>query len=261
MVDLDKALNSAIRAAREAGDFIFQRLGKVQGLEFKGERNLVTDVDKKAEEKIKQLLKERFPDIPILGEELDKEIKTEKLLWLVDPLDGTNNFFHTFPIFCVSIALLEEGKALVGVIYDPVHDELFHAIKGKGAYLNERKIKVSETAQIEHSLLATGFYYDFKDQPDTNIEHFVDFLYIAQGIRRTGSAAIDLAWVASGRLDGYWELGLKPWDMAAGWLIVEEAGGKVSKLDGSDFDPFYPEIVASNGLIHARMIEILSKGR
>lgn len=239
------------------GDFIVSHIGKFQYLDFKGERNLVTDIDKESEKLFKSLLKEKFPAIPVLGEELGGE--KGELYWLIDPLNGTNNFAHTFPIFAISVALIKDHNPILAIIYDPIHKELFSAIRGKGSYLNNRKIKVSEIKKLKHCLLATGFYYEFQSQPDTNIEHFIDFLYQCQGIRRTGSACIDLAWVACARLDGFWELGLNPWDMAAGYLIVEEAGGKVSKLNGEKFDIYYPEILASNGLIHNEMIKVLTK--
>lgn len=258
MLCLQEVLEVARSAALEAGKYILNNLGQAQKPEFKGERNIVTEVDRKSEEIIKSHLEREFPDFEILGEELGGETKSQ-YYWLIDPLDGSNNFFHSYPVFCISIALMQAKQPLLGIIYDPSRNELFHTIKGKGAYLNQQKIAVSTTTNLKGSLLATGFYYEFKTQPDTNIEHFVDLLCSSQGIRRSGSAAIDLAYVAAGRLDGFWELGLKPWDTASGWLMVEEAGGKVSKLNGSEFDPFYPEIVSSNGLIHAQIIEVLKR--
>jgi myo-inositol-1(or 4)-monophosphatase len=252
----EKYLSSARESAQKAGEYILKHLNKVKNIEFKGERNLVTEVDKKAEEIIKNHLKKDFPLISILGEELGGEGKSE-LLWVIDPLDGTNNFAHGFPIFCISIALLKNKTSLIGVVYDPLREELFWSVKEKGSFLNKKRIFVSKTKKLSNSLLATGFYYEFKSQFDTNIEHFINFLYHCQGVRRTGAAAIDLSWVASGRLDGFWELGLKPWDTAAGFLLVKEAGGKITKLNGKKFNPFHPEIVASNGLIHKQMINTL----
>ena len=257
MLNLQKALLLVSEIARKSGLYLIQHLGRIKEVEFKGERNLVTDVDKSCEQIIKSLLVENFLGIPILGEELGGE--NAELCWVIDPLDGTNNYFHSYPVFCISIALLEKGSPILGVIYDPNREEMFTAIKGKGAYMNGEKIQVSQTNSLKQALLATGFYYEFKKQRDTNIGHFVDFLYEVQGIRRSGSAAIDLAYVACGRLDGFWELGLQPWDTSAGFLIVEEAGGKVTKFDGSLFDPFFPQIVASNSRIHSEMLEILGR--
>jgi myo-inositol-1(or 4)-monophosphatase len=257
MLNLSEALPVVSKIAKNAGLYLIENLGRVKEVEFKGERNLVTDIDKTSEKIIKDNLTKYFPGIPILGEELGGE--SAELCWVIDPLDGTNNYFHSYPVFCISIALVEKRNPLLGVIYDPNREELFTALKGKGAYMNGEKIHVSQTNSLKHSLLASGFYYEFKTQKDTNIEHFVDFLYQVQGIRRSGSAAIDMAYVACGRLDGFWELGLKPWDTSAGFLIVEEAGGKVTKFDGSQFDPFFPQIVASNSRIHTEMLRVLNR--
>ena len=243
----------------KAGEFILKNFGKVKKAYFKGKRNPVTKVDKESEEKIKKYLKKKFSDIPFLGEELTPDEILQDLYWLVDPLDGTVNFFHKFPIFCVSCALMYKKEPLIGVVYDPVRKELFSACKNKGAFLNKKRIRVSNTKNLSKALLSTGFYYEFENTPDTNVEHFIDFLYSAQGIRRTGSAALDLCYVGCARLDGFWELYLKPWDTAAGSLIVKEAGGRVSKFDGSEFTPFDKEILASNKILHQSMVKILQK--
>ena len=235
--------------AQRTGSYILSKLGGISGLEFKGERNLVTEVDKTAEHMVKDYLGKKFPSFKFRGEEFGGDIDSE-YYWLVDPLDGTNNFTHSFPVFCVSIALLKDKKPLLGVVYDPNREEMFSAVCDRGACLNKKTIVVSKIDKLKRALLATGFCYEFKDQSDTNIGHFTNFIYHAQGIRRCGAAAIDLAYVASGRLDGFWELGLNPWDTAAGILLVQEAGGRVSRFDGSSYDPFYPNILASNGLIH-----------
>ncbi len=257
MPDFHKALKLVEKIAVLAGDYVLSNLGKVKRIEFKGERNIVTEVDRASEEKIKEYLKRHFPSFEFLGEEFGGDIKSE-YYWLVDPLDGTNNFSHSFPVFCVSIALMKEKEPLAGVVYDPARGEIFSALKGGGAHLNGKKIAVSKIESIKYSLLATGFYYGFKEQADTNIEHFINFIHYAQGIRRCGAAALDLAYVASGRLDGFWELGLNPWDTAAGILLVEEAGGEVSKPDGARYNPFHSDIVASNGNIHQEMVRILA---
>ncbi len=256
-MNLKKILKSSQGAAIAAGDYVLSNLGKIKNIEFKGERNLVTEVDKRSEEMIKSFLFKKYPAFNFVGEESGGDINSE-YYWLVDPIDGTNNFSHTFPVFCISIALLKDKNPILGVIYDPTRKEIFSAILKDGAYLNGKKISVSKVDKVSRSLVATGFYYDFKDQSDTNIEHFSNFIYHAQGIRRCGAAALDLAYVASGRLDGFWELGLNPWDTAAGILLVEEAGGRVTRMDGEDFNPFYPNILSSNGLLHQEMLRILS---
>jgi len=258
MLSLRKVLKLTEKTAVLAGDYVLSNLGKVKHIEFKGKRNVVTEVDRASEEKIKRYLKKHFPSFEFLGEESGGDIKSE-YYWLVDPLDGTNNFSHGFPVFCVSIALMKGKEPLIGVVYDPARREIFSAVKGGGACLNGKEIAVSKIKSIEYSLLATGFYYEFKEQADTNIEHFINFIHHAQGVRRCGAAALDLAYVASGRLDGFWELGLNPWDTAAGFLLVEEAGGRVTKTDGSPYNPFHPDVAASNGNIHQKMVEILLK--
>lgn len=257
MLNLQQVLPLVSQIATTAGEYLIQHLGKVKEINFKGERNLVTEIDTTSEQVIKHRLKEEFPEIAILGEELGGE--TAELFWVIDPLDGTNNYFHSYPVFCVSIALIKNNNPVLGVIYDPTRKEIFTGLKGEGAFLNGKQIQVSTTDNLKTSLVATGFYYEFKNQKDTNIGHFVDFLYEVQGIRRSGSAAIDLAYVACGRLDGFWELGLRPWDTAAGSLIIEEAGGKVTKFDGSPFDIFFPQIVASNAKIHSAMLDVLNR--
>ncbi|MDP8253050.1 MAG: inositol monophosphatase family protein [Candidatus Kaelpia aquatica] len=256
-MNLKKILKSSQRVALNAGDYVLSNLGRVKNIEFKGERNLVTEVDRKSEEIIKSYLLKKYPDFNFVGEESGGDADSE-YCWLVDPIDGTNNFSHTFPVFCVSIALLKDKKPVLGVIYDPTRKEVFSAISKDGAYLNGKRISVSKIDQISRSLVATGFHYEFKDQADTNIEHCSNFIYHTQGVRRCGAAALDLAYVASGRLDGFWELGLNPWDTAAGILLIEEAGGKVTQMDGEVFSPFYPNIVSSNGLLHQEMLRIIS---
>lgn len=260
-MDLGDILKSSKKIALSAGDYVLSNFGKVKSIEFKGERNLVTEVDKKSEEMIRSFLVKAYPDFDFIGEEFGGEASSE-YYWLVDPIDGTNNFSHNFPVFCISIALLKDKIPLLGVIYDPTRKELFWATAKEGAYLNNKRILVSKIDKIKQALVATGFYYDFKDQSDTNIEHFFNFIYHVQGIRRCGAAALDLAYVASGRLDGFWELGLNPWDTAAGILLVEEAGGRVTRRDGEKFNPFCSNIVVSNELLHEEMLRILSlKGR
>ena len=182
-------------------------------------------------------------------------------MWVVDPLDGTTNYAHGFPMFCVSIALEIEGRVDVGVVYDPMRDELFTATRGGGAHLNGKPIKVSEETELGESLIATGFPYDLRTSDVNNLDHWNAMIYKVQAVRRAGSAALDLCYLATGRFDGFWELKLHPWDVAGGGLIVEEAGGKVTDLAEGPFSVYSQEILASNGNIHSQMSEILKKGK
>jgi myo-inositol-1(or 4)-monophosphatase len=254
-------LTVAIESAKEAGRFLKLNLGKVKNIESKKEEiNLVTEIDKGSEKKIIDFLKSRFPNHSILAEESGETNLGSDFKWIIDPLDGTTNYTHSFPVFCVSIALEFKGEVILGVVYDPNLDELFYAEKGKGAFLNGKRISVSKTDKLIKSMLATGFPYNVKENPDNCIEHFVNFLMEVQAIRRLGSAALDLVYVACGRLDGFWEVNLNPWDTAAGKIIVEEAGGKVTDFYGNDFNIYTKGIVASNGLIHEQMLEVIKKG-
>jgi len=252
-------LNVAIEAARQAGNFLKQNLGKVREIQQKDgqERNLVTEVDKRSEQLIIDIIKRHYPAHEILAEESGHAQTASEYRWIIDPLDGTTNFTHGLPVFCVSIAVERRGELLCGVIYDPNLDELFTAERGKGAFLNNRRVHVSRTDALAKSLLVTGFPYNITENPDHAVEHFVSFLMGAQAIRRMGSAAIDLAYVAAGRYDGFWEVALNPWDMAAGALLVTEAGGKLSDFAGSQFSIYQKEIVASNNLVHEEMIGVL----
>lgn len=254
-------LTTAIEAAKEAGKFLKMNLGKVKNIERKKEEiNLVTEIDKGSEKKIIEHIKNKFPNHSILAEESGETSKTSEYKWIIDPLDGTTNYTHSFPVFCVSIALEYKGEVILGVVYDPNLDELFYAEKGKGAFLNGKKISVSKTDKLIKSMLATGFPYNVKENPDNCIEHFVNFLMEAQAIRRLGSAALDLVYVACGRLDGFWEVNLNPWDVAAGKIIIEEAGGKITDFYGNKFNIYTKGVVASNGLIHQQMLEVIKKG-
>lgn len=252
------------RLARQAGAVQMEHLGRVKHIEYKGSIDIVTEVDHKCEEMIVSGLHSHFPDDDFLAEE-GSGLRTEsQRRWIIDPLDGTVNYAHGFPMFCVSIALEEKGELSVAGVYDPNRDEFFSAVKGHGAFLNGRSIHVSNNNVLKQSLLATGFAYtDYEGtqgEPVVNLDNFGNFIRTARAVRRPGSAAIDLVWVASGRLDGFWELNLKPWDMAGGVLIVKEAGGFVTSFDGSEFDLYGTEILVSNGHIHEEMIKVL-KGR
>lgn len=254
-------LNVAIEIAKEAGKFLKINLGKVKNIQTKKEEiNLVTEIDKESEKKIVEFIKSKFPHHSILAEESGEAKSDSGYKWIIDPLDGTTNYTHSFPIFCVSIALEYKGEVILGVIYDPNFDELFWAEKNKGAFLNGKKISVSKTDKLIKSMLATGFPYNVRENPDNCIEHFVNFLMEAQAIRRLGSAALDLAYVACGRLDGFWEVNLNPWDVAAGKIIIEEAGGKLTDFYGNKFSIYTRGVVASNGLIHQQMLEVIKRG-
>ena len=267
----------AINAALKAGGYIRKNIGRAKDVHYKGEINIVTDIDKKAERIIVNSIKHAYPSHNFLAEESSyakeevqssyasedrgtlKQKRDSKYTWVIDPLDGTTNFLHGFPVFCVSIALEYNGKPIVGVVYDPTRNELFYAEKGRGAFMNKKKIHVSKITNIKKALLSTGFAYDVKATIDNNINNFAKFIKASQAVRRAGSAALDLCYVASGRFDGFWELGLHPWDAAAALLIVQEAGGKVTRFNGSKYTIYDKEILASNSKIHSQMIKILSK--
>ncbi|MFI5251126.1 MAG: inositol monophosphatase family protein [Bacteroidota bacterium] len=255
-------LDVAVRAAKNAGQFLKENLGKVKTIEekFGQEKNLVTEIDKKSEKIIIDILHEHFPSHRILGEEgIGIGGNSPDYKWVIDPLDGTTNYTHGFPVFSVSIGLEVKGEITIGVIYDPNFNDLFIAEKGKGAYLNGEKLSVSKVSELKKSMLVTGFPYNIRDNPSHAIERFVDFLHISQAVRRMGSAAIDLAYVAAGRYEGFWEVNLQPWDMAAGILLVQEAGGKVTGFAGQKASIYEHEILASNGLVHNQMIEALGR--
>jgi myo-inositol-1(or 4)-monophosphatase len=250
-------LNFAIRVAKDAGRLLRDRVGTRIDIDHKGSINLVTDVDLASERLIREAISTYYPRQEVLGEEGGLSDSGSEYRWIVDPLDGTTNYAHGYPIFCVSIALECKGEIVLGVVYDPMRDELFSAERGGGAALNNRPIHVSKTAELMQGLLSTGFPYDIKTSKLTNLDHWANFAMNAQALRRDGAAALDLCYVACGRFDGFWELNLSPWDTAAGALIVTEAGGRVTNFSGGPFSNYKPEVVASNGLIHDRMLEVL----
>lgn len=252
-------LLAACRAALTAGFILKDLYDKPHTITMKGEINLVTEADVAAETAIVASLQEDAPDIPIMAEESagDDLKEPEGKIWVVDPLDGTTNFAHGFPIFAVSIALMENKRTTIGVIYCPLQDELFISWQGGGAWLNGKKIQVTQTDFLVQALVATGFPYDIHARLDIVLAQMRAILPKVRDIRRAGAAAVDLAYVACGRLDGFWEMDLKPWDTAAGWLLVEEAGGRVTDFDGKDYSPFYPEILAGNTALHPLLIKQL----
>lgn len=238
---------------------MLQRRGQPGKIDYKGKINLVTEVDLLCENKIIEIIKDSFPDHSILAEEGGGTTTNSDHKWIIDPVDGTTNFAHDFPMYCTSIALEVKGEVVVGVVYVPVLDELFSACKGEGAFLNGKKIHVSKSNVLQESMLATGFAYDVHETEVDNVTHFKNFLKKTRAVRRPGSAAIDLCYVAVGRFDGFWEFSLHPWDVAAGVLLIEEAGGKVANMAGEKYSIYSDNILASNGLIHQDMIDVLGE--
>jgi len=256
---LEDLLKVAITAAKEAGKIQREWLGREKRIEFKGEINLVTEVDTRCERMIVEIIKKSFPQHNILTEETPMPELPSPYRWIVDPLDGTTNYAHGYPCFCTSIALEVGGEIVLGVIYDPILEELFTAQEGKGAFLNGERISVSSTQRLIEALISTGFPYDLRESSENNLDHFNNFIMEARAIRRDGSAALDLCYVAMGRFDGFWELKLKPWDVAAGKIIVEEAGGLVTDFRGGPLDIYGDQILATNGKIHNEMMEVLRR--
>jgi len=244
-------------AAIKSGLFIKKSVGKIRSVHYKGVDNIVTDVDKKAEKIIIDIIRKNCPGHSILSEEAGSITESSPYRWIIDPLDGTTNFAHSFPFFCVSIALEFKGRVILGVVYDPIRKELFHAVYGRGAYLNNKRMRVSKVSKLDSSFLSTGFSYGRQKKCD-NINNFRNFLELSMAIRRAGSAALDLCYVACGIFDGFWEQGLHPWDSAAGALILTEAGGRVTKFNGMPYSCHHNEILATNGLIHGAMLKVLA---
>lgn len=259
-----KYLLECCRLAREiaagAGEILRKGFRRRMTVNYKGRIDPVTEYDLKSEKFIVNKLNRFFPDHDILTEEGSNKDESSEFCWIIDPIDGTVNYAHGFPMYCVSIGLVYNNKPVVGVVYDPERDEMFSAVKGKGTKLGNRKISVSREQNLERSLLATGFAYDIATARRNNLGLFSKMAKIAQGIRRPGSAALDLCWLADGRIDGFWELGLYPWDTAAASLIVREAGGKVTRLDGSDYSIFDPDLLAANSSLHKKMQAVLTGG-
>jgi myo-inositol-1(or 4)-monophosphatase len=241
--------------AREAGDLLMEHFGKVD-IEYKGEVDVVTVADRESEKLIVERLTKLWPDHDLMGEEGARRTSGSDYRWYIDPLDGTTNFAHGYPVFCVSIALERGGELIAGTVYDPTRKEMFTAEKGAGAWLNDRAMRVSKTAELAESLIATGFPSQ-KRHKNPNIHFYHHITLKTHGVRRAGSAAMDLAYTACGRYDGYWEFNLNPWDTAAGVLLVREAGGVVSDTDGAAFDIASKEVVASNGTLHPALLHEL----
>jgi len=245
-----------LEAIAKAGKTVRAAFGKEQRITKKGEFNLVTEIDKAAERTALAVIRKKFPKHSILAEE-SPEVKGSDGCWIIDPIDGTTNFAHGFPIVSVSIAFESEGRLKMGAVFDPTRDELFFAERGKGAFLNGKRVRVSRTKKLVDSLVVTGFPYDRKKNPDAYLAMLRAFLTRVQCIRRTGSAAIDLCYVAMGRFDGYYEMKLNPWDKAAGMLMVEEAGGRLTDFKGQLLGLSSVQNLATNGLIHREMLSAL----
>lgn len=255
---LQRFLEVATEAALAGGAVLQAYWGKLESIEEKRPGDLLTEADRASEEQVLAVIQRHFPDHAILAEESGQlGEQTARYLWAIDPLDGTTNYAHQYPFFAVSIGLLIDGVPQVGVIFNPFHQELFRAAKGLGASRNRQSMRVSSTSELSQSLLVTGFAYDRRQTIDTNYAEFCHLTHLTQGVRRGGSASMDLAYVACGRLDGFWERGLSPWDMAAGVVIVEEAGGKVTAYDESPFDIKSGRILATNGRIHTALSQTL----
>ncbi len=261
LINTDGCIETARAAAREAGRLLKGIFGQKRKVYFKGEIDLVTDADFQAEESIVNTIHLKYPDHTIVSEERESWVGLSPYKWIIDPLDGTTNYAHGFPWFCVSIALAINDKPVLGAVYHPILDQLFWAKRGEGAYLGGEPIQVSATKELCHSLLATGFPYNIHTKPEPVVSYLKSFLLCTRGIRRAGSAALDLCYVACGCFEGFWEVNLKPWDTAAGALIVEEAGGMITDFQNRPFSPDTPEILASNGHIHQQMAEVLQEER
>ena len=258
-------LNFAIQTARDAGAILLDRLGRALQVSNKGDIDLVTESDLASEKLIIERIKSHYPRHAILAEESGATAGTELVSgtsdwkWIIDPLDGTTNYAHGYPCFCVSIALENAGTIAVAAIYDPTRDEMFAAERGQGATLNGRPMRVSTVAELNSAMLCTGFPYNVRERPDFTRD-FANFTMAAQAVRRDGSAALDLAYVACGRFDGFWEDGLSPWDIAAGQILIEEARGKVTNFDNEPLSIYTKKVLASNGLVHDAMRRVLHRG-
>jgi len=258
---MEPKLSDLIEMARAAGGILRQDYGKSIRVEQKGTIDLVTEVDFRSEAYLLEAIQQKFPNHKVLTEESDGLQGSEGHIWYIDPLDGTINYAHGIPIFSVSIAYAQENQLVMGVVYDPMRDECFSAQRGQGAWLNGQPLKVSAVSELGQSLLVTGFYYDTWTNPDNNLNHFVNFTLKTLGVRRLGSAAIDLCYVAAGRFEGYWELRLNAWDIAAGALIAQEAGALVTDIHGQDNILEQPySIIAATPNIHPQMMTVLRNG-
>jgi myo-inositol-1(or 4)-monophosphatase len=254
-------LDFAVELARSGGEVLKHYMGRDKQIEFKGRANLVTVADKEAEALIIDGIRRKYPGHAILAEEsgASGEPGVREGKWLVDPLDGTTNFAHQYPFFCVSIGFEQAGRLMCGAVYDPWRDEMFSAARGMGAFVNGQRLRVSEIETLREGLIMTGFPYGFREKIRSAMAQFEGFLVESQAVRRGGSAALDLCYAALGRVDGFWEMDLHPWDTAAGVVILEESGGRVTDFAGRPFSVYGNQIVASNGKIHGEMLSVLAR--
>ncbi|OQX55134.1 MAG: hypothetical protein B5M53_04740 [Candidatus Cloacimonas sp. 4484_209] len=261
MVEFSGLVPIIKKAVYAGGEILIKNMGKLtqSDIDIKAKNDFVTRVDKQSEDCIVGILKEKTPDFDILTEESKPLVTKSRYRWIIDPLDGTTNYIHSFPFFAISIALEEAGTIVLGMVYEPIRKELFFAEKGKGAYLNGKKIKVSTKISLEESFLATGFPFRAHNYIDTYLGIFKEMFLNSSGIRRAGSAVLDLCYTACGRLDGFWEMGLSAWDVAAGSLFINEAGGRVTDWEGGCDYIIGRTIVGSNGNIHEDMLSIIKK--
>ncbi len=254
----DQLVAVATQAALRAGEIQKQRYGQRIEIRHKGVIDLVTEVDRACEDVILETLRSRFPDHDIVTEETQLERRGSRYVWFVDPLDGTTNYAHGYPCFCASVAATCDGEVVAGAVYEPLREELFTAERGAGAHLNGRRLRVSESSELLQSLLVTGFPYDLRDDLVGKLRLFNRFMGVAQAIRRDGAAALDLANLAAGRIDAFWEERLQPWDMLAAKLMIEEAGGRLTRYDGSPTGLRADEVLASNGALHEAMMAVIA---
>jgi myo-inositol-1(or 4)-monophosphatase len=251
-------LETSVEIAREAGALLAKYFERRVTFELKGEHDLVTEADRASEQLVVERLRAHFPSHSIVAEEGGGYTGKSEYCWYVDPLDGTTNFAHGFPMYNITMALEQSGQLIAGVVFDPERNEMFTAERGSGAYLNNRRIRVSEVNKIENTLVATGFPSQKRHQ-NVNVHFYYQLAMVTHGVRRAGSAALDLAYVASGRLDGFWEFGLNPWDMAAGILLITEAGGKCSDMKGGPATLRGPHLLADNGLVHQQILDLFGE--
>jgi myo-inositol-1(or 4)-monophosphatase len=254
-------LNTAIPIARAAGDMLAENLGGVRTVEMKGAINLVTEMDRRAEDMIVSALVKQFPECAIVAEEGSARESANGFAWYIDPLDGTTNYAHGLPVFCVSMGLWKGDQPICGIVYHPMGREMFTAVSGYGARLNDQRIRVSQTTELGQALLATGFPYDIRESEYDNLDHFARFAKSARAIRRMGAAALDLAWTAAGRFDGFWEMKLSPWDFAAATIICQEAGALVTDFVGRPFTLAHGQAVVANPILHPQILDTIRHGR
>lgn len=254
-------LDAALPIALAAGQMLAENLGGARTVELKGAINLVTEMDRRSEEMIVEGLSREFPGFAIIAEEGSNRHSESGYAWYVDPLDGTTNYAHGLPVFCVTFGLVHGRTPVCGLVYNPIGREMFSAIRGEGAFLGSRRLHVSDTTELTNALLATGFPYDIRESDYDNLDHFARFAKSARAIRRMGAAALDLAWTAAGRFDGFWEMKLSPWDCIAGALLCEEAGAVVTDYLGRPFQIDVGQVIAANPTLHRQILKTVSLGR